>query len=247
MGPGKAPPRPSSPSVTLPRWALALLVAACAAGLAGVAFLLGRTTAPAPALAPQAAAAVSDSSLEAPPAGAPEEVEAAAAGEELDPSPSARPGPLTDVPGLLSDRPRPPDGGEADAAAVAAYFTQVDALGAQARAAQDPKALAQGVLDQALSGNMSGVEGLIATQRALQEKMAEILPPPSCREHHQRSLRLIGRAVALLERTRDAVGGKSASDLGAMATEGRAIEEEARATDALASDLRRAAGLPPVP
>ena len=32
-----------------------------------------------------------------------------------------------------------------------------------------------------------------------------------------------------------------------MATEGRAIEEEARATDALASDLRRAAGLPPVP
>jgi hypothetical protein len=32
-----------------------------------------------------------------------------------------------------------------------------------------------------------------------------------------------------------------------MASEGRAIEEEARATDALANDLRRAAGLPPVP
>lgn len=240
MGPGKTPPRPSSPSVTLPRWALALLVAACAVGLAGVAFLLGRATAPAPALAPQAAAAGSDSSLEAPPSRASEDVEAAAAGERLDLPASASPGPLTEVPG-------PPAGGEADAAAVAAYFTQVDALGAHARAAQDPRALAQGILDQALSGNMSGVESLIGTQRALQEKMAEILPPPSCREHHQRSLRLIGRAVALLERTRDAVAGKSPSDLAAMATEGRAIEEEARATDALASDLRRAAGLPPVP
>ena len=218
--------------MTLPRWVLALLVAACAAGLAGVAFLLGRVTAPAPALAPQAAAAGSDSSLEAPPSPAPENVEAA---------------PLTDVPGPSGDRPRPPAGGEADAAAVAAYFAQVDALGAQARAAQDPRALAQGILDQALSGNMSGVEALIATQRALQEKMAEIVPPPPCREHHQRSLRLIGRAIALLERTRDAVAGKSPSDLAAMATEGRAIEEEARATDALANDLRRAAGLPPVP
>ena len=123
----------------------------------------------------------------------------------------------------------------------------MDALGAQARAAQDPRALAQGVLDQALSGNMSGVEGLIATQRALQEKMAEILPPPSCREHHQRSLRLIGRAVALLETHARRRGGQGPSDLAAMATEGRAIEEEARATDALANDLRRAAGLPPVP
>ncbi len=246
MGPGQAPPRPSSPSVTLPRWVLALLVAACAAGLAGVAFLLGRATAPAPALAPQAAAVGSDSSLEAPPTRAPEDVEAAAAGEELDLPASASPAPLTDVPLPETARGLRP-AARRTLAAIAAYFAQVDALGAQARAAQDPRALAQGVLDQALSGNMSGVEGLIATQRALQEKMAEILPPPSCREHHQRSLRLIGRAIALLERTRDAVAGKSPSDLGAMATEGRAIEEEARATDALANDLRRAAGLPPVP
>jgi hypothetical protein len=219
---------------------LALLVGACAIGVVAVAFLLGRVTAPAPATAPQAAATGDDSSFGAPPSRVPEDLEAVAAGEELDLSPSASPGPPADVQG-------PPAGGHADAAAVAAYFTQVDAVGAQAKAAQDPRAVAQGVLDQALSGNMSGVEGLIATQRALQEKMAEILPPPSCREHHQRRLRLIGRAVALLERTRDAVAGKTSSDLAAMATEGRALEEEARATDALANDLRRAAGLPPVP
>jgi hypothetical protein len=98
-----------------------------------------------------------------------------------------------------------------------------------------------------LSGNMSGFEELIATQRALHARMAEVLPPAACREHHQRSLRLIGRAIALLERTRDAVAGRNTSDLASVATEGHAIEEEARATDALANDLRRAAGLPLVP
>jgi hypothetical protein len=40
--------------------------------------------------------------------------------------------------------------------------------------------------------------------------------------------------------------GQSASDLGSVATEGRAIEQEAKALDALANDLRRAAGLAPV-
>ena len=123
----------------------------------------------------------------------------------------------------------------------------MDAVAAQVKAAQDPEALARTILDQTLSGNMSGFEDLIATQRALQARMAEVLPPPSCREHHQRSVRLVGRAIALLERTRDAVAGKNPSDLASLATEGRAIEEEAKATDALANDLRRAAGLPVVP
>jgi hypothetical protein len=41
--------------------------------------------------------------------------------------------------------------------------------------------------------------------------------------------------------------GQGASDLGSVAAEGRAIEVEARALDALANDLRRAAGLAPVP
>jgi hypothetical protein len=123
----------------------------------------------------------------------------------------------------------------------------MDAVADMVRAAQDPQALARNVLDQTLSGNMSGIEGLIAAQRTLQTRMAEILPPPPCREHHQRSLRLIGRAIALLERTRDTVVGKNPSDLAGLATEGSAIEEEARATDALANDLRRAAGLPAGP
>jgi len=101
-------------------------------------------------------------------------------------------------------------GGDPDAAAVASYFRQMAAVASEAKASQDPQALARSVLDQTLSGNMGAIEGLIATQRALETRLGQILPPPSCREHHRRSVRLFGRAVALLERTRDAATGRVA-------------------------------------
>jgi hypothetical protein len=123
----------------------------------------------------------------------------------------------------------------------------MDAVAAEAKTSQDPQALARGVLDQTLSGNMGAIEGLIATQRSLETRLGQIVPPPACREHHQRSVRLFGRAITLLERTRDAMAGQGASDLGSVAAEARAIETEARALDALANDLRRAGGLAPVP
>jgi hypothetical protein len=239
--------------MALPRWVVALLVAACAVCLVVVAFLLGRVTAPAPPAAATGAevaagpaptgagastpddrpapAGLSEASPDALPSRAPEPAEAS--GQGLAPAPVAGSG--------------TPAGGRSDAAAVAAYFTRMDAVADIAKAAEDPQALARNVLDQTLSGNMSGIEGLIGTQRTLQARMAEVVPPPPCGEHHQRSLRLIGRAIALLERTRDTVAGKNPSDLVGLATEGSAIEEEARATDALANDLRRAAGLSAVP
>ena len=244
--------RPASTTVALPRWVVGLLVAACAVCLVAVAFLLGRVTAPVP---PAAATGAEVAERAAP----------GVSGETTRPTtarhPRERPRPpLTSRPPVVSEPARrwpgtcparppagPSAGGDPDAAAVAAYFTRMDAVAAQVKAAQDPQALARTILDQTLSGNMSGFEDLIATQRTLQARMAEVLPPAPCREHHQRSLRLIGRAIALLERTRDAVAGKNPSDLASVATEGQAIEEEARATDALANDLRRAAGLPLVP
>jgi len=224
-------------TVALPRWVVGLLVGACAVCLLAVAFLLGRVTAPAPAVAPTGVEAAGDSSAAGvsspslPPTEVPDD--GAAAGQGLA--------------SALSAQAAYPAGGSPDAAAVAAYFRQMDAVAAEAKASQDPQALARSVLDQTLSGNMGAIDGLIATQRSLETRLGQILPPASCREHHQRSVRLFGRAITLLERTRDAMSGQGASDLGSVATEGRAIEVEARALDALANDLRRAAGLAPVP
>jgi len=239
--------REASPTVALPRWVLGLLLAACAVCLLAVAFLVGRVTAP----ASPAAATGTEVAGRATPVGPSEATRSdltAPAGASETPGDVLPP--VVREPGEaagLEPAPAPSAGGDTDRAAVAAYFARMDVVAAQVTAAQDPQALARTILDQTLSGNMSGFEDLIATQRGLQARMAEVLPPGSCREHHQRSLRLVGRAIALLERTRDAVAGKNTSDLASVATEGQAIEEEARATDALANDLRRAAGLPLVP
>ena len=106
------------------------------------------------------------------------------------------------------------------------------------------KPVARTILDQAVSGNMTGHD-LIAKQGTLAVRLGQVRPPPACREHHDRSVRLFARAIALLEKTRDAIGGQPA-DIAGAATEGRAIEAEAKALDALANDIRRSAGLPPV-
>lgn len=223
-------------TVALPRWVVGLLGGACVVCLVAVAFLLGRVTAPARPAAAIAAEATGQStpaevsvSSRVPPAEAPDDGEATRAGPASTPPAGAG----------------PPAGGAPDTAAVATYFRQMDAVAAEAKASQDPQALARTVLEQAMSGNMGGIEGMIAGQRSLETRLGQVLPPAACREHHQRSVRLFARAIVLLERTRDAMTGQGASDLGSVAAESRAIEQEARAVDALANDLRRAAGLPP--
>jgi hypothetical protein len=226
-------------TVALPRWVVGLLVAACVACLVAVAFLLGRLTAP----ARPAASAGFDLAGEPTTARVPDDAPRAAI--ESAPHEGAPEGPA-DAPATASAGAGLAGVGAPDAAAVADYFRQMEGIAAEARASQDPQALARTVLEQAMSGNMDGIDGMIASQRALEARLKQLVPPPACREHHQRSLRLFGRAIALLETTRDAMTGQGAANLAGMAAEGREIELEARALDTLANDLRRAAGLAPL-
>lgn len=226
----------------MPRWVLGLLVGGLVACVVAVAFLLGRVTAPAPAVAPPIQAATS-----APASSGPASVPEVLGGPSTAaPDPGGEPG--RDLASAATSPAEARVVGAAEAEAIAAYFRQMDALDAEAKANQDPQVLARSILDQAMSGNMGAIDGLIATQRSLEARLGQIAPPASCREHHQRSVRLFGRAIVLLERTREAMTGKgNPADLASVATEGRAIESEAKTLDALANDLRRAAGLAPVP
>lgn len=225
-------------TVALPRWVVGLLGGTCVVCVVAVAFLLGRVTAPAPAAAPTRVEAAGSSAAAAVPD------ESRAPSTEVEDAVEASGQGLASGPSAATESAA---GAAPDPAAVAAYFSQMDVVAAEAKASQDPQALARSILDQTLSGNMGAIDGLIATQRSLETRLGQIVPPPACRDHHQRSVRLFGRAIALLERTRDAMAGQGASDLASVANEGRAIEQEARALDALANDLRRAAGLAPVP
>jgi hypothetical protein len=202
-----------------------------------VAFLLGRATAPSSPHASQPRSAQADSPHAASEPSPTDETASAAGTGISAPAVEAPAEPKTDL-------AVPAPAGAAVDGGVAAYFAQMDALSAEAKASQDPQAVARTILDQAISGNMSGIDELIARQRTLAVRLGQVQPPPACREHHERSVRLFGRAIALLEKTRDAIGGQPA-DIAGAASEGRAIEAEAKALDALANDIRRSAGLAP--
>jgi hypothetical protein len=209
--------------------------------LATVAFLLGRATAPSSYRSSQPPSAQADAAPTALGPSPADRVTGAAGADTSAATGAARPAQAS--PGL--DPVAPLSAGGPVDAGVAAYFAQMDALSAEAKATQDPQAVARTILDQAISGNMSGIDDLIAKQRTLAVRLGQLQPPPGCREHHERSVRLFGRAIALLEKTRDAIAGQPA-DIAGAAAEGRAIEAEAKALDALANDIRRSAGLPPV-
>ena len=243
-------------TVALPRWAVGLLVGTSALSILAVTFLLGRATAPGPPAAPAGTEAAAPSPGDV--SDAPRGLTGVLPADQPTPPIVHDPPAGTAVPSAGElEAPavgRDPAAGALDAsasgldaAAVAAYFGQMDALSAEAKTTQDPQAVARSVLEQAMSGNTSAIEGLIATQRSLETRLGRIVPPPSCREHHQRSVRLFGRAIALLERTRDVMSGQATADLAGVAGEGRAIETEAKALDSIANDLRRAAGLATVP
>lgn len=249
------PPAPlGKPSVPLPRWVLVLLVAQGALILLAAAFVVGRWTASVPRPAPVEGA----QSASPPPTLAAPAENTTAHGSEAG-AESAGPSPL--VP-LTSPSPWPTDGegiagmagptppslatagsAPSDSAAVAAYFAEMDAIAAAFKSTQDPETLARSIVEQATSGNTSALVALVATQRSLRSRMAAVTAPARCTEHQTKSLSAVDRAIALLERTRIALGGQDAAALAALGTEGAALEQEVRALDALGVGIRRAAGL----
>jgi hypothetical protein len=241
--PPPAPPGPGSP-VVLPRWVVGLLAGGCVVLLAICAFLLGRVTTPVQRAEVPEPAAVAEEAADEVEEIAPDEPheEPAPPAPWWPPEEGARP--AAEPPGAGAAREERAEAVPVrDERAVADYFARMEAAAGPARTGQEPRALARALLDQALSGNPKGIEELIASQRALVARLGEVAPPPACQEHHERSVRLVVRGISLLERARDAIAGAGALDAAYLATEGREIEQEARAVDALASDLRGGVGL----
>lgn len=226
--------------ITLPRSVIVLLVATSAASLLAVAFAVGRLSAPrttGTTSSPQPQTeGLPSATLDSPRTQTTSPLESTAAEVRAEATTSDREPRGGSPPGAIS-----PSG---DGAAVAAYFDQMEALAAATRTAQNPETLAQKILDQVSSGDTSQVDALLATQRSLRSRMEEIHAPPSCRRHQEASLRLMDRAITLLDRTRGALTSPDPAALMSIAAEGHAIESEAKAVDAMAADLRRAAGLP---
>ena len=79
-------------------------------------------------------------------------------------------------------------------------FSQMDMAAASASNLMDPNELAQSVLGQALSGDLSGFDGVAAGQRDALRRMKVIDPPAECAEHHRLSIQTMEQAVDVMER-----------------------------------------------
>jgi hypothetical protein len=223
------PGRPAT--VELPRALLIALLAALVLCVAALAFFLGRESravAPAAAApqqvlpAPHGAAAVAVPP-DAPVADAP--VAAAPVAAAPEGSPSA---PVADT--RLRDD-------------VARYFREVESIEASAKYWNDPMSLANSLLEQAASGDASGLERLIAAQQGAAQRLRRVSVPAPCAEHHRLTVSLLDSAAALLQRLQGASTNASGAGLGALVGEGHDIEQRAKQVDTLAAEIKKRYGI----
>ena len=180
--------------------------------------------------------------------------------EDEDPFPEDSPEPEADAPlgswppgdGALDSEPPapawpaaapPPSAPDPQATAVAAYFTEIEALERQAKYWSNPQELAMSLVGQGAQGDTSGMRQLLETQRSAQSQIEAMNVPSPCREHHRRTVEVMGRALELLETLEAGMASGNLEGLMALTGEARQLEADTRQVDALASQLRREYGL----
>ena len=194
-------------TVELPRWLVAggglLLVGT----LTTTAFLLGRTTAPPSTVLPSAPQPQPQSAVLPPPetddlpadptpmAEPPTEVAAS-----TPKSPAAAPASTARAPAEATPAPvaaETPSG----SAAVQSYFSALDRVGGLDPAGIDPNVLVQ----QAMSGDVSGLDRLIEDHRGRQAAIARIRPPAPCAEHHAKLVTLASEGLSVMQKLRSGI------------------------------------------
>jgi hypothetical protein len=230
-------------------------IAAIIALLLAVGFLAGRgstggrsTTAPAPMAVPSAAVRIED-----PPPAPPAE---AAAPITLAPHPATfgaapvAPRPAAGIPAAPLPASAVPAGAAASPALrreVAEYFRRMDATQSAAKTWSDPSQLAQEVLAQAMQGDSSGFDKLVAATAAARDGVRTMAVPVPCVEHHRLTLALLNEAVGILTKLREGIASGDPSGVAAIAVSSSAIEARARAVDLLAASLRSQYGVEAAP
>jgi hypothetical protein len=126
---------------------------------------------------------------------------------------------------------------------VAAYFTEIEALERQAKYWSNPQELAMSLVGQGAQGDTSGMRQLLETQRSAQRQIEAMSVPSPCREHHRRTVEVMGRALELLETLESGMASGNLEGLMALTGEARQLEADTRQVDALATQLKREYGL----
>jgi len=129
------------------------------------------------------------------------------------------------------------------AAAVAAYFAEIEAHEQQAKYWSNPQELAMTLVGQGVQGDTSGFDQLLETHRSAQRQIESMTVPPPCQEHHRRTVAVLNQALALLEKLQRGLASGGLEGLLSLSGEARQLEAETREIDALAAELKRRYGL----
>jgi hypothetical protein len=225
-----------------------VLGATALAGIVATAYLVGRlTSSPASHEGPLPAEPAGELATTAGPQGSlagPGETPASLAPARLAAAPGAPPASVAGE--------APVAGASADSSGslrreVAQYFSTIDGIDVGKSLTGDPQALAQQILAQALGGDTSALDDLIATQRAVVQKLQGIRPPPPCAEHHRRTLALVEKTMGMTRGLREALGGGNSEALLGLESVGREAERESQELKSLDQQIRRAYGVPASP
>jgi hypothetical protein len=130
---------------------------------------------------------------------------------------------------------------------VQKYFADVDGLLQGQSFSGDPQVLAQKLLQQATSGDTSGLDALFAAHEKATVALRGLDVPPACQEHHRRTLALAEKTLGLGRKVQAGLSGGDAGQLLQLAPLGREAEQEARELQDLDRRLRQAYGVPTPP
>lgn len=100
-----------------------------------------------------------------------------------------------------------------------------------------------GLLSGSATGDTSALDELISAQQQMLDGLRSVSVPPSCLEHHRRSLDVLTSAAGVLQQVKRGIGTGDIMALTAIVPEARRMEAEARALESLAARIQRDAGL----
>lgn len=118
------------------------------------------------------------------------------------------------------------------------YFRQIDSILKNTTSIDDPNQFATQFLQQAMNGDDSGFESLIATTRKTKAAIEGVSPPPSCQEHHRLLLKQVSESVVLLAEVHQAISTNDTSRLTSVAARGQEMQAETQSFQELDRRLR---------
>ena len=237
MAPQKSPPA----TVEVSRGLLIALVTASIAGVLAVTYLVGRESGRRPPPVPATTITLASAG------GAPPDTRSVPTADA-----SAPTLPASEIPPAASRMRAPTETLSPNAASsphdtlrddVASYFREVDTIQGQASSGGDPQALAQKLLEQAASGDMSGLDALAAANQKVRDGLRAIPVPAPCQGHHRLTLALLDESIGMLQRIKGRIGGADAGALASMPAEAHELERRTKEVDAMAAEIKRRFGL----